>query len=155
MSDPSTVEPDKAEDPFAIAETEAVGDPFAITEDDDANNDMEDGVRPGTKTDGSVMTVEPPKSNIRGQGFKGGHRKLTPGNAATKAVKGTGLAVLAMSKSEAQANKPKKISTNMDDIDRMLESDAIELLNMKRDIGTAQKDEITRGMLRVSELKKE
>ena len=154
MSD-AAAEPEMVEDPFAIAE--AVEDPFAINDADDGNNDKEEDTRPagGTRADGSVVTVEPPKSNIRGQGFKGGHRKLTPGHAAAKAVKGTGLAALAMSKSEAQANKPKKISTNMDDIDRMLESDAVEMLNMKRDISTAQKDEVTKGMLRVSDLKRE
>lgn len=110
---------------------------------------MEKGNSFGVETRGPVV-VEPPKGNPKGSKdvFGGGGRKLI---ASTKDSKVTKNKI----PGEDQPVRQKRVNTNMDDLDRLLEKDAIELLNMKKDISAAQKAEIDRALKSLNDKKKE
>ncbi len=110
---------------------------------------MEKGNSFGVETRGPVV-AEPPKGNPKGSKdvFGGGGRKLI---ASTKDSKVTKNKI----PGEDQPVRQKRVNTNMDDLDRLLEKDAIELLNMKKDISAAQKAEIDRALKSLNDKKKE
>ena len=110
---------------------------------------MEKGNSFAVETRGPVV-AEPPKGNPKGSKdvFGGGGRKLI---ASTKDSKVTKNKI----PGEDQPVRQKRVNTNMDDLDRLLEKDAIELLNMKKDISAAQKAEIDRALKSLNDKKKE
>jgi len=110
---------------------------------------IEKGNSFAVETRGPVV-AEPPKGNPKGSKdvFGGGGRKLI---ASTKDSKVTKNKI----PGEDQPVRQKRVNTNMDDLDRLLEKDAIELLNMKKDISAAQKAEIDRALKSLNDKKKE
>lgn len=62
---------------------------------------------------------------------------------------------LATSSTSVVKTRIKKISTNPEDIERLLENDADALLNMKKDIGVAQNNELEKAKLALASIQKE
>ena len=110
---------------------------------------IEKGNSFAVETRGPVV-AEPPKGNPKGSkdGFGGGGRKLVTSTKETKVTKNK-------IPGEDMPVRQKRVNTNMDDLDRLLEQDAIELLNMKKDISAAQKIEIDKAFKSMNDKKKE
>lgn len=107
---------------------------------------LEEGVLKSITMFTSVVPGQPSKpagsQSSRGKSNVSGGRKITAAKSKEAAP-------------VPEAKKRKKGPTTMDDLDRILQNDHVALLSMKKDIGDAQKQEITKSIKELLRLQQE
>ena len=91
----------------------------------------------------------PPSKPIASQSTKAAKSNVAPGRKITNSLPN------GEPEKDKTLQKRKKGATTMDELDRMLDKDHIALLSMKKDIGEAQKQEITKSGRELLNLQKE